>query len=41
MPVVGIFTTVFVMTQMRPVVILGGIGIIAASAAWYGLYVRQ
>jgi amino acid transporter len=39
-PILGVLATLAIMTQMNPVVIAGGAVLVAASVAWYFLYVR-
>ncbi|MFC6904107.1 amino acid permease [Halalkalicoccus tibetensis] len=40
-PVLGVILSVVVITQMEPVVIAIGLGIVALGALWYLLYVRK
>lgn len=40
-PVIGVIATAAIMTQMDPVVVAGGVALVAAAAAWYYLYVRR
>lgn len=39
-PIVGIISSLFVMIQMRPLVIGLGLGVIVLSVLWYAVYVR-
>ena len=40
-PVVGLLATVVIMTQMTPVVVAGGLAVVAASVGWYVVVVRE
>jgi len=40
-PVVGILLTVLVISQMAPVIILLGLGLVALGAGWYVVYARD
>jgi amino acid transporter len=40
-PVVGLLATVAIMTQMTPIVVVGGLAVVAASVGWYFVVVRK